>query len=47
VVTTAPPAGQIAPGASAGGTVTVTLANTAVNQDDCQDQDVPLYLTAS
>jgi hypothetical protein len=47
VVTTAPPAGQIAPGVSVGGTVTVTLANTAVNQDDCQGQDVPLYLTAS
>ena len=46
-VTTAPPAGEIAPGGSVGGTVTVTLANTAVDQDDCQGQDVPLYFTAS
>ncbi|WP_369374131.1 hypothetical protein AB1046_08095 [Promicromonospora sp. Populi] len=46
-VTTGPPAGEIAPGDSVDGTVTVTLDNTAVNQDDCQGQDVPLLLTAS
>jgi hypothetical protein len=41
------PSGEIAAGGSLSGTVTVTLANTAVNQDDCQGQDVPLLLTAS
>lgn len=46
-VVTTEPTGQIAPGGSLDGTVTVTLANTAVDQDDCQGQDVPLYLTAS
>ncbi|MDR7385594.1 hypothetical protein [Promicromonospora iranensis] len=46
-VTTAPTAGEIAPGGSVSGTVTVTLANTTENQDDCQGQDVPLYFTAS
>lgn len=46
-VTTVPPAGEIAPGGSVAGTITVTLDNTAVNQDDCQGQDVPLHLTAS
>lgn len=46
-VTTAPPTGQIAPGGFVEGTVTVTLDNTAVNQDDCQGQDVPLLITAS
>lgn len=47
VITTAPPTGVIAPGGSVGGTVTVTLESTIVNQDDCQGQDVPLLLTAS
>ncbi|MFI8527284.1 hypothetical protein ACIGB8_22705 [Promicromonospora sukumoe] len=46
-VTTAPPAGDIAAGGSVDGTVTVTLDNTAVNQDDCQGQGVPLLITAS
>jgi hypothetical protein len=46
-VTTAPPAGDIAPGGSVDGTVTVTLANTAENQDACQGAEVPLLLTAS
>ena len=46
-VTTAPTAGEIAAGGSVDGTVTVTLENTAVNQDDCQGQAVPLLLTAS
>lgn len=46
-VTTAPAAGDIAPGGSVTGTVTVTLANTAVNQDACQGQEVPLRIQAS
>jgi hypothetical protein len=46
-VTTAPPAGVIAPGGSVEGTVTVTLANTTENQDACQGAEVPLLLTAS
>jgi hypothetical protein len=46
-ITTAPLAGQIAAGGSVTGTATVTLANTAVNQDDCQGQIVPLYFEAS
>lgn len=46
-VSTAPPAGEIAPGGSVDGTVTVTLENTAINQDACQGEDVPLLLTAS
>lgn len=46
-VTTAPPAGSIAPGGSVDGTVTVTLASTAENQDACQGAAVPLLLTAS
>jgi hypothetical protein len=29
------------------GTATVTLTSTAVNQDDCQGQEVPLYFVAS
>ncbi len=46
-VTTAPPTGDIAPGGSVDGTVTVTLASTAENQDACQGAAVPLFLTAS
>ena len=46
-ITTAPPTGPIAAGASVEGTVTVTLANTGVNQDACQGEEVPLYFTAS
>ena len=41
------PAGEIAPDGSLDGTVTVTLANTSVNQDDCRGRDVPLFVTAS
>lgn len=45
-ISTAPPAGEIAAGGSVDGFATVTLENTAVNQDDCQGQDVPLYFEA-
>jgi hypothetical protein len=47
-MTVKPDAGDIpAGGSSAPGTVTVTLANTGVNQDACQGQTVPLYFVAS
>lgn len=46
-VSTAPVYGEIASGEGVTGTATVTLANTAVNQDDCQGQVVPLYFVAS
>jgi hypothetical protein len=46
-ITTVPPAGDIPGGGSVDGVVTVTLANTAVNQDACQGEDVPLYFAAS
>lgn len=46
-ITTAPPVGDIVSGGFVEGTATVTLANTAVNQDDCQGQAVPLYFVAS
>ncbi|MFG6503586.1 hypothetical protein [Microbacterium sp. P05] len=46
-ITTAPPAGDIAAGGSVQGTATVTLANTAVNQNACQEAVVPLYFEAS
>jgi hypothetical protein len=46
-VTTAPTLGDIAPGGSVDGTVTVTLASTAVSQDVCQGVAVPLHFTAS
>ena len=46
-ISTPPVYGQIAAGGSVTGTATVTLTNTAVNQDDCQGQDVPLYFEAS
>ncbi len=47
-ITTQPTTGQLAAAATAsGGVVTVTLANTSVNQDACKGQDVPLYFTAS
>ncbi|HSV40140.1 MAG TPA: hypothetical protein VLI04_15380 [Nocardioidaceae bacterium] len=46
-ITTAPATGTIAAGASRNGTVTVTLANTGVNQDACQGESVPLYFVAS
>lgn len=48
VVTIAQPTyGPIAGLGSATGTITVTLTDTASNQDDCQNQVVPLYLVAS
>jgi len=46
-MTTAPPAGDIAAGDSVAGMVTVTMANTAENQDACQGQEVPLYFVAT
>ncbi len=46
-VTTAPAAGDIPAAGSVEGIATVTLANTAANQDACQGQDVPLYFLAS
>lgn len=46
-ISTAPPVGDILAGDTVDGVATVTLANTAVNQDDCQGQVVPLYFTAS
>ena len=46
-ITTAPTAGEIAASGTAAGVVTVTLANTTENQDDCQGQTVPLYFTAN
>lgn len=39
--------GQIAPGASISGTVTVTMKNLSSNQDACKNASVPLYLAAS
>lgn len=38
--------GQLAPGATANGTVTVQMVNKASNQDDCQGVTVPLYFEA-
>jgi len=46
-ITTVPPAGSIVAGGFVEGTVTVTLANTAENQDACQNAAVPLYFVAS
>jgi len=46
-VTTPPAYGEIAAGGFVSGTVTVTLANTAANQDACQGLTVPLYFVAS
>jgi hypothetical protein len=45
-ITTPPTAGEIGPDGLVTGTATVILANTAVNQDDCQGQDVPLLFSA-
>jgi hypothetical protein len=39
--------GQIAPGAVASGTVTVTMNNLSTNQDGCKLAAVPLYIVAS
>ncbi len=47
-VTTQPTQGELAPGATAlGGVATVVLRNTAVSQDACQGQAVPLYFDTS
>lgn len=48
VVTIAPPTyGPIAGTGTATGTITVTLTDSLLDQDDCQNQVVPLYLVAS
>lgn len=46
-ISTTPLFGDIAAGSTVEGVATVTLNNTAVNQDDCQGQEVPLYFAAS
>jgi hypothetical protein len=46
-VTTQPVDGEIPVGDGVDGQATVTLANSATNQDACQGQTVPLYFTAS
>lgn len=47
-MTVEPAAGNIAAGGTSEvGTVTVTLRNTAADQDDCQGQTVPLYFVAT
>lgn len=46
-MSTPAPAGDIAPGGSVDGQVTVTLANTGENQDACQGQSVPVHFVAS
>ena len=46
-MTTMAPVGDIAGGASVGGMVTVTLANTTENQDACQGESVPLHFVAA
>lgn len=47
-ISTPPTYGEIAAGGSViNGVATVTLTNTAENQDDCQGQNVPLYFEAS
>ena len=47
-ISTPPVYGQIAAGGELGGVATVTLTNTAVNQDACQGlDDVPLHFVAS
>ena len=46
-MTTPAPVGDIAGGATVDGMITVTLANTAENQDDCQGQPVPLHFVAA
>lgn len=48
-ITVQPTQGELAAGATTavGGVATVTLANTAVNQDACQGADVPLLFVAT
>lgn len=46
-VSTAPAYGPIAPAGTVDGVATVTLNNTAVSQDDCKGQVIPLYFVAS
>lgn len=45
-MSTTPAYGELDATEFASGVVTVTLANTAVNQDDCQGQTVPLHFVA-
>jgi hypothetical protein len=40
-------AGDIAPGATVNGTVTISMNNLASNQDGCKNAIVPLYVAAS
>ncbi len=46
-VTTQPVDGEIPVGTGVDGQATVRLANSAINQDACKGQTVPLYFTAS
>jgi hypothetical protein len=46
-ITTAPPVGDIAVNGVVNGEATVELANTAVNQDACQGEVVPLHFVAA
>jgi hypothetical protein len=46
-MTTPVTAGNIAPVGTEGGTVTVTLTNTGVDQNACQGVDVPLHFAAA
>lgn len=39
--------GTVAGSADVDGTVTISMIDTGVNQDDCQTADVPLYFVAS
>ena len=40
-------AGNLAPGATANGSITLKMVDTGSNQDGCKDATVPLYLAAS
>lgn len=46
-ISTPVPPGEVPAGGSVEGVATITLANTGVNQDDCQGQAVPLYFEVS
>jgi hypothetical protein len=46
-ISTPPTFGPVAAAGTVTGTATVTLAATALNQDDCKNQTVPLYFLAS
>lgn len=41
------PTNDLASGANAGGTITLTMVDTGANQNDCRSVTVPLYLSAS